>query len=394
MSTSMDSVKCGIVALDSAIRRAMSCWMREGSCVVTSPLAVPVSAGAPALGASASASAGALRLGGASGSAVPACACGWAAPPDAAASTSALTIRPPGPVPSSAERSMPCSRAMRRATGDAFGSPAVTVGRGGVGLRRRPLAVALPACSLRPACSFRRRPSARHRRCAPSGGLLAVVGLGLRLVLLLRRGLAVARPRRRGGVLVALGVVAAGPPGPASSPSGSPASASVRSAVAAAAPAPSPEPPSPSPAAACCSPSSEDPALAARLGRRALADSRDHLADREGRALLGHDLQRPLVVGLVGHRGLVGLDLDELVALGHLVAGRLEPLEDRALLHGVGQPRHDDVGHGVAMLHARRERRVPAWSAACRRLMPRRARARRPASRSNGSPAVSDRWIS
>ena len=64
-------------------------------------------------------------------------------------------------------------------------------------------------------------------------------------------------------------------------------------------------------------------------------------------ALLGHDLERPRLVGLVGHVGLVRLDLDELFALGDLVAVGLEPLEDRALFHRVGQAGHGDVGHGA-----------------------------------------------
>ena len=41
----------------------------------------------------------------------------------AAASTSAFTIRPPGPVPWSCASSSPSSRAIRRATGDAFVRP-------------------------------------------------------------------------------------------------------------------------------------------------------------------------------------------------------------------------------------------------------------------------------
>src|SRR3954447_15854642 len=89
--------------------------------------------------------------------------------------------------------------------------------------------------------------------------------------------------------------------------------------------------------------------LAARLGRAAaaLADARDDLADRERRALVGDDLERSVGVGLVRHRGLVGLDLDELVALRDVVALRLEPLEDRPLLHRVGEAGHRDVGHSA-----------------------------------------------
>ena len=55
--------------------------------------------------------------------------------------------------------------------------------------------------------------------------------------------------------------------------------------------------------------------------------------------------QRAVLVGLVRHVGLVGLDLDQLVPAGDLVAVGLEPLEDRALLHRVGQAGHRDVGH-------------------------------------------------
>ena len=80
-------------------------------------------------------------------------------------------------------------------------------------------------------------------------------------------------------------------------------------------------------------------------GHRRFADPRDRRADGERVALLGHDLQRARRVGLVGHVGLVRLDLDELFALGDLVAVGLEPLQDRALLHGVGQAGHGDVGH-------------------------------------------------
>ena len=44
MSTSVAIVNSGTVALDSAIRRAMTCWVRESSWTLTSPFAVPVSA--------------------------------------------------------------------------------------------------------------------------------------------------------------------------------------------------------------------------------------------------------------------------------------------------------------------------------------------------------------
>ena len=93
-------------------------------------------------------------------------------------------------------------------------------------------------------------------------------------------------------------------------------------------------------AAGSCSP----PASSAGFDGAA-ADRRDRLADRERVALLGHDLERAGLVGLVGHVGLVGLDLDQLVAAGDLVPVGLEPLQDRALLHRVGQAGHRDIGH-------------------------------------------------
>jgi hypothetical protein len=81
-------------------------------------------------------------------------------------------------------------------------------------------------------------------------------------------------------------------------------------------------------------------------GRRRLprlADPRDHLADRQRGALLGDDLDQGAAgVGLVDHVRLVGLDLDQLLALRHLVPDRLQPAQDRPLLHRVGQAGHDD----------------------------------------------------
>ena len=85
--------------------------------------------------------------------------------------------------------------------------------------------------------------------------------------------------------------------------------------------------------------------LARVLVARVVADLRDRRADGERVALLGHDLQRPGLVGLVRHVGLVRLDLDELLAALHRVPVGLQPLQDRALLHGVGQAGHRDVGH-------------------------------------------------
>ncbi len=49
MSMSVWSAKCGIVAFDSAIRRAIVCWVRDSSTSVVSPLAV-VTPASPAPG--------------------------------------------------------------------------------------------------------------------------------------------------------------------------------------------------------------------------------------------------------------------------------------------------------------------------------------------------------
>jgi hypothetical protein len=43
------------------------------------------------------------------------------------------------------------------------------------------------------------------------------------------------------------------------------------------------------------------------------------------------------------HRHLVGLDLEQIVARLHGVAGRHEPLRDLALSHGLAELRHQDV---------------------------------------------------
>ena len=88
----------------------------------------------------------------------------------------------------------------------------------------------------------------------------------------------------------------------------------------------------------------------ARLAR--VADARDHLADGERVALLSQDLdQRAVAVGVVGHVGLVRLDLHERLAALDLAALVHEPLQHRALLHRVGQARHRDVaGHPSPLL--------------------------------------------
>ena len=89
------------------------------------------------------------------------------------------------------------------------------------------------------------------------------------------------------------------------------------------------------------------------LGRRlrAVAEPRDRLADRQRVALLRHDRERAVGVGLVGHVGLVRLDLDELFPALDLVPVGLQPLEDRALLHRVGQAGHRDIGHARHSTH-------------------------------------------
>ena len=186
----------------------------------------------------------------------------------------------------------------------------------GLGASRRPLAAASPSAPPSP---------------WPSLGLLRLVLLGRGLLV---RLLGVA-PRRRPRP-TALAVIGRRPPRPPT-PRPRPPRSSSRSRrrhrrVARVAPADASWPRTP-------------PRRRRPTTRRALADPRDDLADRERRALLGDDLERAVRVGLVRHRGLVGLDLDELLALGDLVPRGLEPLEDRALLHGVGQPRHGHVGH-------------------------------------------------
>ena len=72
---------------------------------------------------------------------------------------------------------------------------------------------------------------------------------------------------------------------------------------------------------------------------------RDRRADGERVALPGDDPQSALLVGLVHHRGLVGLDLDELLAAAHVLAVALEPAQHGALLHRVGEAGHHDLAH-------------------------------------------------
>ena len=138
MSISAESWKCGAVAFDSAIRRATVCWSFVRSWWVTAPLAVSGRSRAP----------GWARRG------RPAAPPARPEPPPArgpaaiARSTSALTIRPPGPEPESAARSSPFSLAIRRARGEALTLPS-PLGRAGAGASaaapaRGPAAVAPP----------------------------------------------------------------------------------------------------------------------------------------------------------------------------------------------------------------------------------------------------------
>ena len=109
MSMSMETSKSGTVARDSAMRRATTCWVRLGCWTVASPLLPPPEAAAA--GAAAGSGSGAASAG------------ADAVPDSSAVSTSALTIRPAGPVPVSECRSIDDSRARRRATGEAFTRP-------------------------------------------------------------------------------------------------------------------------------------------------------------------------------------------------------------------------------------------------------------------------------
>jgi hypothetical protein len=80
-------------------------------------------------------------------------------------------------------------------------------------------------------------------------------------------------------------------------------------------------------------------------GRRSVADPRDQLADGHGRPRGHHHRERSGGLGLVGHRRLVGLYFGQLLALGDVATVLDQPGEDRPLLHGVRQARHQHVGH-------------------------------------------------
>ena len=78
----------------------------------------------------------------------------------------------------------------------------------------------------------------------------------------------------------------------------------------------------------------------------AVTDDGDQLADGDCRAFGDEEpLEDAFVVGFQLHRGLVGLDLGEHVALADGIALFLEPLAEHALRHGVRQAGHEYVGH-------------------------------------------------
>src|SRR5216683_3522116 len=75
------------------------------------------------------------------------------------------------------------------------------------------------------------------------------------------------------------------------------------------------------------------------------ADAGDRRSDLCRDPLLDQDLEGAVVFGLEVEGRFVRLDLGEHVALVHLVAGGLLPLDDRALLHRVGELGHVYVSH-------------------------------------------------
>src|SRR5205085_7004854 len=81
------------------------------------------------------------------------------------------------------------------------------------------------------------------------------------------------------------------------------------------------------------------------LGLSPGADAGDRRSDLGRDAFLDQDLQLAVVLSLEVECGLVRLDLGKHLALLDLVAGRLLPLHDRALLHRVGELGHVYVRH-------------------------------------------------
>ena len=104
-------------------------------------------------------------------------------------------------------------------------------------------------------------------------------------------------------------------------------------------------------------------AAAAVGGPGTRAHARDDLADGHGVAGVGEDLgDRPSGRGRQLHVDLVRRQLDDRLAVGHLVADADGPLEDRALGHRLAAAGRDDV-EDLAGLR-RRPRRVSAADAA------------------------------
>ncbi len=76
---------------------------------------------------------------------------------------------------------------------------------------------------------------------------------------------------------------------------------------------------------------------------RSLAEQGDQRSDPDALSLRSAQLQHHASgLRLVHHARLVGFDLDERLPLVDIVPGSHEPLQDRALLHRVRQPGHDD----------------------------------------------------
>jgi hypothetical protein len=78
----------------------------------------------------------------------------------------------------------------------------------------------------------------------------------------------------------------------------------------------------------------------------AVAYDRDWLADRHGLALGYQDLlERAALERLQLHSSLVSLNLGDDLTVGNRVTGLLQPTPDRALRHGVAEPRHGYFCH-------------------------------------------------
>jgi hypothetical protein len=83
-------------------------------------------------------------------------------------------------------------------------------------------------------------------------------------------------------------------------------------------------------------------------GFASVPQARDHRANRQRITLAGDDLDQISVgVRLEDHVCLVALDLDQFVTRPDLVPLGLQPLQNRAFLHRVREPRHEYlVRHG------------------------------------------------